>query len=159
MVPAKAVLGTLGNTGTEPHCVLSSHGVWCAVSAVGVAPEEDGRVAQRMQEYVDLVCAEVGATRRLSQHPLQTVFFGGGTPSLVPPQLLRKILETLHSQYGIDHRAEVSMEADPGIGLDKQLCSMAEAVHLRLRGFAHAFVLEHVRKCKHQGHDINCRYL
>lgn len=46
--------------------------------------------------------------------PLQTVFFGGGTPSLVPPALVEAILEGLQCQFGIAAGAEVAMEADPG---------------------------------------------
>jgi hypothetical protein len=42
------------------------------------------------------------------------VFFGGGTPSLIPPYQLEGILEMLHAQVGIDPDAEISMEADPG---------------------------------------------
>lgn len=67
-----------------------------------------------MQAYVDLVCAEVKATRSLTDAPLTTVSFGGGTPSLVPPQLLESILSALQQQFGIAAGAEVSIEADPG---------------------------------------------
>lgn len=36
------------------------------------------------------------------------------TPSLVPPALLERILDTLQQQYGISPSAEISLEADPG---------------------------------------------
>lgn len=42
------------------------------------------------------------------------MFFGGGTPSLIPPPQLEAILQTLHAHVGIDSNAEISMEADPG---------------------------------------------
>jgi coproporphyrinogen III oxidase-like Fe-S oxidoreductase len=42
------------------------------------------------------------------------VFFGGGTPSLMPPALLTQLLDALRSVFGIAPDAEVSMEADPG---------------------------------------------
>ena len=38
-----------------------------------------------LQAYVDLLCREVAATQPAGGAPLRTVFFGGGTPSLVPP--------------------------------------------------------------------------
>ena len=44
----------------------------------------------------------------------QTIFFGGGTPSLVPPQALQRILAVLEQRFGIASDAEISMEADPG---------------------------------------------
>ena len=41
-----------------------------------------------LQAYVDLLCREVAATQPAGGAPLRTVFFGGGTPSLVsPPQV------------------------------------------------------------------------
>lgn len=46
--------------------------------------------------------------------PLRTVFFGGGTPSLMPPALVQQLLAALHGKFGIAPDAEVSMEADPG---------------------------------------------
>lgn len=42
------------------------------------------------------------------------VYFGGGTPSLVPPHLISTILTTLRNTYGIDPNAEITLEADPG---------------------------------------------
>jgi hypothetical protein len=36
------------------------------------------------------------------------------TPSLIPPALLERILDTLQQQYSISPSAEISMEADPG---------------------------------------------
>jgi len=47
-----------------------------------------------VQAYVDLVCREVAATEPCGgPAPLRTVFFGGGTPSLLPPAQLRRILD------------------------------------------------------------------
>lgn len=46
--------------------------------------------------------------------PLETVFFGGGTPSLVPPRLVSLVLDTLNSKFGLCCGAEISMEMDPG---------------------------------------------
>jgi hypothetical protein len=66
------------------------------------------------QEYTKLVCREIEATDRFGSEPLETVFFGGGTPSLVPPELIQRILDALQVKYGIVSSAEISMEADPG---------------------------------------------
>ena len=46
--------------------------------------------------------------------PLETVFFGGGTPSLVPPVQLARILTALEATFGLAPGAEVSLECDPG---------------------------------------------
>ena len=47
-------------------------------------------------------------------HPsVETVFFGGGTPSLVPPDTLERLIDTIAGAFALDGRAEISMEANP----------------------------------------------
>ncbi len=71
-----------------------------------------------VQTYVDVLCREIGSVgeggQEYKQDILQTVFFGGGTPSLLSPAQLVQILETLDRQIGISATAEISMEIDPG---------------------------------------------
>ncbi len=43
------------------------------------------------QAYVDLLVEELGATAQMTEHPLKTVFFGGGTPSLISPRQLDRV--------------------------------------------------------------------
>lgn len=43
-----------------------------------------------------------------------SLFVAEQTPSLIPPHLLERILNTLQQQYSISPQAEISMEADPG---------------------------------------------
>lgn len=61
---------------------------------------------------VEIRCTEIrtAATRR----SLKTVFFGGGTPSLLSAQQLAIILDTVDQQLGIAAEAEISIEIDPG---------------------------------------------
>ncbi|KAI3931415.1 hypothetical protein MKX01_040332 [Papaver californicum] len=70
----------------------------------------------RILNYVQLLCREIEATNVLKSDnsPLKTVFFGGGTPSLVPPRLVSTILETLNSKFRVNSNAEISIEMDPG---------------------------------------------
>jgi putative oxygen-independent coproporphyrinogen III oxidase len=71
--------------------------------------ENSGTVAQ----YVDVLAQEIRHTPTWGQ-PLQTVFLGGGTPSLLSVPQLEHILATLDRQFGIAKDAEISMEMDPG---------------------------------------------
>jgi putative oxygen-independent coproporphyrinogen III oxidase len=68
-----------------------------------------GTIAQ----YVEVLCQEILHTPKLGQS-LQTVFLGGGTPSLLTVPQLEKILGTLDQQFGIAAEAEISIEIDPG---------------------------------------------
>jgi oxygen-independent coproporphyrinogen-3 oxidase len=45
---------------------------------------------------------------------LTTIFFGGGTPSLVSTEQLQRILAALDKQFGVSPGVEISMEIDPG---------------------------------------------
>lgn len=63
---------------------------------------------------MDLLCSEIQSTAVLNDKPLNTVFFGGGTPSLVSPSQLSRVLAALRDRFKVHEDAEISMEADPG---------------------------------------------
>jgi oxygen-independent coproporphyrinogen III oxidase len=46
--------------------------------------------------------------------PLETVYFGGGTPSLLPPESIARLLERIRGRFGLAVGAEVTLEANPG---------------------------------------------
>ncbi len=83
-----------------------------AVLALGSAPDETNLA--RFSRYTELLLQEILHTPCSSPAGLDTIFFGGGTPSLLPPQLLSQLLDSLRSKFGIAVDAEISMEADPG---------------------------------------------
>ncbi len=67
-------------------------------------------------EYVDAIQHEIqfltqSANERFRVH---TIFFGGGTPSLLPAFFIAKILHTLDANFELVPDAEVSLEANPG---------------------------------------------
>ncbi|HIK38088.1 MAG: radical SAM family heme chaperone HemW [Geminocystis sp.] len=64
------------------------------------------------EEYVDFLCREIRATPKKTSS-LATVFFGGGTPSLLYLEGLAKVLDALSQHLGISKDAEVSIEIDP----------------------------------------------
>jgi len=72
-----------------------------------------GETSARIRRYVDTLCREIQATASLGQ-PLKTVFFGGGTPSLLAVDQVEQILVALQNQFGIEAIAEISIEMDPG---------------------------------------------
>ncbi|MBW4508724.1 MAG: radical SAM family heme chaperone HemW [Scytonematopsis contorta HA4267-MV1] len=82
-----------------------------AVSVVG--DNKRGETSGTISHYVDVLCEEILITPTLGQ-PLKTIFFGGGTPSLLSTQQLQCILNTLDKHFGICDSAEISMEIDPG---------------------------------------------
>ena len=48
------------------------------------------------------------------REPLRSVYFGGGTPSLVPAEWLERLMATVRTRFGVSPDAEVTLEANPG---------------------------------------------
>ncbi|WP_090927938.1 radical SAM family heme chaperone HemW [Nonomuraea jiangxiensis] len=68
------------------------------------------------RDYADTVVAEVRLARAVlgtADLPVETVFFGGGTPTLLPPEDLARILAAIDSEFGLRPDAEVTTEANP----------------------------------------------
>lgn len=72
-----------------------------------------GETSGTISQYVEVLCQEIANTPAVGQQ-LQTIFFGGGTPSLLSTEQLQKILQALDKRFGISPEAEISMEIDPG---------------------------------------------
>ncbi|WP_448380102.1 radical SAM family heme chaperone HemW [Gloeomargarita sp.] len=64
-------------------------------------------------KYLEILRWEIKLTPP-GQQPLTSVFFGGGTPSLLTPAELGQILQDLREQFGFAEEIEISLEADPG---------------------------------------------
>jgi putative oxygen-independent coproporphyrinogen III oxidase len=62
-------------------------------------------------DYVDALIRSIEAVA--SDRPAASVFFGGGTPTLLAPGQLRRILEAVASSVGIAEGAEITVEANP----------------------------------------------
>jgi putative oxygen-independent coproporphyrinogen III oxidase len=86
---------------------------YCDFPVYVVGDKRSGENSQMVQTYVEVICQEIAASHNYGQ-PLDTIFFGGGTPSLLTPPQLAKILQTLARSIGISPSAEISMEIDPG---------------------------------------------
>src|SRR5436305_572946 len=64
--------------------------------------------------YADVVLAELALAARVVQPPaVDTVFVGGGTPTLLPPGELGRILDAIDKTWGLAPDAEVTTEANP----------------------------------------------
>ncbi|MEZ0396639.1 MAG: radical SAM family heme chaperone HemW [Anaerolineales bacterium] len=64
--------------------------------------------------YVDALCREIEIVGRRAGGQVSTVFFGGGTPSLLTPRQFEQIFAALHARFDILPDAEISLEANPG---------------------------------------------
>ena len=76
--------------------------------------------------YSDSVCSELDYwSKRLGKVSVPTIFFGGGTPSLMPVAVFEKIMCRLSSCFALESNCEITLESNPGtldIGRLKDFC-------------------------------------
>lgn len=91
----------------------------------------------RQDEYADTLLREVSFARRLLSgigplRPAATVFFGGGTPTLLPAGDLARMLGGVRDAFGIIDGAEVTVEANPDTVTDAVAAELAASGVTRL---------------------------
>ncbi|MEA4906409.1 MAG: radical SAM family heme chaperone HemW [Chloroflexi bacterium] len=69
-----------------------------------------------MPAYVDALCREIEAVSREAPEPLpvHTLFFGGGTPSLLSAAMYARIIAVIERNFRLDPQLEFTIEANPG---------------------------------------------
>ena len=90
---------------------LYGHVPFCAAKCHYCAFYSEAGNAAKMEDYVDALLLELkGFAPRLAP---KTIFFGGGTPSLLPAALLRRVLETIHEKVNLRQLGEWTIECNP----------------------------------------------
>jgi putative oxygen-independent coproporphyrinogen III oxidase len=119
---------------------------YCDFPVSVVGDKATGSTSGSIEQYVGVLCQEIETTVA-SGHSLDTVFFGGGTPSLLSVEQLGRILRTIDQQLGIARQAEISMEIDPGTFSLEQLKGYQAAGVNRISLGVQAFQDELLRVC------------
>ena len=86
-------------------------------------------------DYAQTAIAEVRLARRVLtgvERPVDTVFFGGGTPTLLPPADLASILDAIRDEFGLAPDAEITTEANPDSVDRESLVALKRAGFTRL---------------------------
>lgn len=64
--------------------------------------------------YVDALCRELEMRREYLQgDPIETIYFGGGTPSQLSGDDFEKVFATIERTFGMQHCREITLEANP----------------------------------------------
>jgi putative oxygen-independent coproporphyrinogen III oxidase len=77
--------------------------------------------------YARDAIAEIALARRVldgAELPVRTVFFGGGTPTLLPVNELAAMLASIVERFGLEPAAEVTIEANPESVDDRSLAAL-----------------------------------
>ncbi|MCB0918206.1 MAG: coproporphyrinogen III oxidase [Actinobacteria bacterium] len=111
-VTAQTVRGSFGVYVHVPYC--TSRCGYCDFNTY-LAGSAD--MVELGAQWAAGVAAEISAHRRAEtlaiERPVDTVFFGGGTPSLLPVPAIATVLDALAETCGIEPGAEITIEANP----------------------------------------------
>lgn len=68
----------------------------------------------RQKQYVGALCREIEAYKSLAKdYIVQTIFFGGGTPSFIDASFVEMIMDTIRNVFEVDAGAEITIEGNP----------------------------------------------
>src|SRR5204862_2915685 len=85
------------------------------------------------EPYVRALLTEITLAGQMAQHAdgsprrSRTIFFGGGTPSLLSVSQITRLLDACYSAFVVDKDAEVTLEANPGTLDREQLAGLYAA--------------------------------
>jgi oxygen-independent coproporphyrinogen III oxidase len=103
--------------------------------------------AEQQGQYVERVLAEIGRSRRFAgeisavlPEIVDSVYLGGGTPSILAPQLLRSLLLGIRDEFRVSIDAEITLECAPGQLDDDFLAAMVECAVNRVSFGVQSFV-------------------
>jgi putative oxygen-independent coproporphyrinogen III oxidase len=84
--------------------------------------------------YAETVAQELRLARRVLPHAptVDTVFVGGGTPTLLPARDLARVLEVVREEFGLSADAEVTTEANPDSVDARKLADLRDAGFTRV---------------------------
>lgn len=77
------------------------------------------------QSYVEALLEEIN--REQEGGDVATIFFGGGTPSVLPGEDILRIMDALRRKYRLEEKAEITLEANPGTLTPEKLAAWRAA--------------------------------
>jgi len=80
------------------------------------------------ENYVELLCREIEECRgKIEEYEVVTVFFGGGTPSVLPGEQIQKIMSKLRGVFTFTKDVEITLEMNPGTVTMEKLIAYKKA--------------------------------
>lgn len=106
-------------------------------------------------QMVEAICREIVLQKDyLSEKQLKTIYFGGGTPSLLSEGELGQILDTIHHYFSVEESAEITVEANPDDLTKEKIHTLQKAGINRLSIGIQSFYEPHL-KFMHRAHNAH----
>jgi len=121
------------------------HLPWCEQKCPYCDFNSHVREQRSEADYVRALINDLAVDAEFVHHPVTTIFFGGGTPSLFAPDSIEKILQGIDQKIGIAHDAEITLEANPGSAEQAKFAGFKAAGVNRLSIGVQSFNDEHLQ--------------
>ncbi|MEO0511867.1 MAG: radical SAM family heme chaperone HemW [Planctomycetota bacterium] len=95
--------------------------------------------------FTNRIVRELGSLAPYADETLDTIFVGGGTPTLLRPDLWARLLEALNNAYGITDRTEFTVECNPETVTEELFAVLAAGGVNRLSIGAQSFSKTHLK--------------
>ena len=113
------------------------------------------RSAETIDIYVTALCREIaGKKEPCAEHSVQTIYFGGGTPTLLSARQLEKIMETIRNSFLVEADCEISAECNPKTG-SKELFSAMRSIGFNRLSIGLQSAHENELRALGRTHDFN----
>jgi len=126
-----------------PFCARKC--AYCDFASEGLEEAGGLSVARR---YVDALAIETDM-RAMSEEfhgaPVETIYLGGGTPTILPPEWMAEVLVRLSNRFAFEDGAEVTIEANPGTVDEPKIAALLAAGVNRLSVGVQSFSDETLR--------------
>ena len=106
-----------------PYCIKRCG--YCDFNTYTPSELQDGATLEIVSaDYIDAVLRELATT---PTDEVSTIFFGGGTPSLMPPATVAALIVAAERHWGFDDNVEITLEANPSSVESARFADLAHA--------------------------------
>lgn len=107
-----------------PFCIRKCN--YCDFLSVGISSEAER--SSLVRDYVNALCAEILSYKSIAgEYIIETIFIGGGTPSILMSDDIKLIMATLRSVFRFSLAPEITIEANPGTLTKEKLEAFRES--------------------------------
>lgn len=119
----------------------------------------------KKSELVNALCKELVLRKDEMKGEIETIYFGGGTPSLLSIEELRLLISEIYKNYEVSENAEITLEANPDDLLNVSLSAVEDLMETKLMSFKNVGInrlsigiqsfFEEDLKLMHRAHNVS----
>ena len=110
-------------------------------------------LTQISNSYIDLLIKEIDiAKQQVGDAKVPTIFFGGGTPSLMEPSDIARVITAIDNLFGLTQDCEITLETNPDT-VDKEKLAAFKAAGVNRISFGMQSAVTHVLKTLDRTHN------